>query len=63
MDFNLNDDQRQFADLAQQFARDEFAPFAAQWDIDHHFPKEVIQRAGELGFALFIHQKVKGAWA
>ncbi|SQH75996.1 Acyl-CoA dehydrogenase [Shewanella benthica] len=50
MDFNLSDDQRQFADLAQKFSQDELAPFAAQWDRDHHFPKDVIQRAGELGF-------------
>ncbi|NRD74781.1 acyl-CoA dehydrogenase family protein [Shewanella sp. VB17] len=60
MDFNLNDDQRQFADLAQQFARDEFAPFAAQWDIDHHFPKEVIQRAGELGFCSLYSPESEG---
>ncbi|EDP99893.1 acyl-CoA dehydrogenase family protein [Shewanella benthica] len=50
MDFNLSDDQRQFADLAQKFSQDELAPFAAQWDREHHFPKDVIQRAGELGF-------------
>jgi len=60
MDFNLNEDQRQFADLAQQFAREEFAPFAAQWDIEHHFPKDVIQRAGELGFCSLYSPESEG---
>ncbi|MFC4656438.1 MULTISPECIES: acyl-CoA dehydrogenase family protein [Rheinheimera] len=50
MDFSLNDDQKAFIETAKQFAEQELAPFAAQWDREHHFPKEVIQRAGELGF-------------
>lgn len=50
MDFNLNSDQRQFAELASQFSMEQLAPFAAKWDEEHHFPKEVIAAAGELGF-------------
>ncbi|SHH76941.1 acyl-CoA dehydrogenase family protein [Ferrimonas marina] len=50
MDFNLNEDQQAFVDTARQFAEAELAPHAAEWDQNHHFPKEVIQRAGELGF-------------
>ncbi|MEI6859987.1 MAG: acyl-CoA dehydrogenase family protein [Shewanella sp.] len=60
MDFNLSDDQRQFADLAQQFSQEELAPFAAQWDRDHHFPKDVIQRAGELGFCSLYSPQSEG---
>ncbi|MPY21297.1 acyl-CoA dehydrogenase family protein [Shewanella sp. YLB-07] len=60
MDFNLSDDQRQFADLAQQFSQDELAPFAAQWDREHHFPKDVIQRAGELGFCSLYSPESEG---
>ena len=60
MDFNLSDDQRQFADLAQKFSQDELAPFAAQWDRDHHFPKDVIQRAGELGFCSLYSPESEG---
>ncbi|MEC4726933.1 acyl-CoA dehydrogenase family protein [Shewanella sp. D64] len=60
MDFNLNDDQRQFADLAQQFSREELAPFAAKWDEEHHFPKDVIQRAGELGFCSLYSPESEG---
>ncbi len=50
MDFSLNEEQLAFADTARQFARQEFAPFAAQWDREHHFPVEAIKKAGELGF-------------
>ena len=50
MNFNLTEDQIAFADTARQFAEQELAPFAAKWDQEHHFPKDVIQRAGELGF-------------
>ncbi|WP_438862636.1 acyl-CoA dehydrogenase family protein [Neptunicella sp.] len=50
MDFNLTEDQQAFADIARQFAEQELAPNAAKWDKEHYFPKEVIQKAGELGF-------------
>ena len=60
MDFNLNEDQRQFADLAAQFAAEELAPFAAKWDEEHHFPKDVIQKAGELGFCSLYSPESEG---
>jgi len=50
MNFELSEDQIAFADTAKQFADQEMAPFAAQWDREHHFPIEVIKKAGELGF-------------
>ena len=50
MNFNLTEDQQAFVDVAKQFAEQELAPHAAQWDRDHFFPKAVIQKAGELGF-------------
>lgn len=50
MNFELSEDQIAFADTAKQFADQEMAPFAAQWDREHHFPVEVIKKAGELGF-------------
>ncbi len=60
MDFNLSDDQRQFVELAAQFAKDELAPFAAKWDATHYFPKEVIQKAGELGFCSLYSPESEG---
>lgn len=50
VNFNLTEDQQMFADTAKQFAEAEFAPHAAKWDQEHIFPKEVITKAGELGF-------------
>lgn len=61
MDFNLNEDQQAYADLAKQFAEQDLAPFAAKWDKEHYFPKEVIQKAGELGFCgLYANEEAGG---
>ncbi|KYN89958.1 acyl-CoA dehydrogenase [Vibrio cidicii] len=50
MDFELNEEQRAFADTASEFAKARLAPMAAKWDEEHLFPKEVLREAGELGF-------------
>ncbi|HIF5946711.1 acyl-CoA dehydrogenase family protein [Vibrio parahaemolyticus] len=50
MDFELNEDQRAFADTAQQFALERLAPMAAEWDEKQIFPTDVLREAGELGF-------------
>ncbi|MBE4400704.1 acyl-CoA dehydrogenase [Vibrio parahaemolyticus] len=50
MDFELNEDQIAFAEVAKQFADQMLAPHAAEWDENHHFPKDVLRQAGELGF-------------
>ena len=50
MNFDLSEDQQMFAETALQFAQAELAPNAAKWDAEHIFPKDVIAKAGELGF-------------
>lgn len=50
MNFELTDDQRAYRETAEAFARKELAPHAAEWDVEAHFPVDVIRRAGELGF-------------
>ena len=61
MNFNLTEDQQMFAETAKQFADAEFAPNAAKWDQEHIFPKEVIAKAGELGFCgLYSPEDVGG---
>jgi alkylation response protein AidB-like acyl-CoA dehydrogenase len=50
MNFNMTEDQKAFAETAYQFAMTELAPNASKWDQEHIFPKDVIQKAGELGF-------------
>ncbi|MTI12354.1 acyl-CoA dehydrogenase family protein [Sansalvadorimonas verongulae] len=50
MNFELTSEQIAFQDAARDFARQELAPNAARWDLESHFPADVIRRAGELGF-------------
>ena len=61
MDFNLNEDQKAFVDLAKQFSDAELLPNAAKWDAEHIFPKDVMKKAGELGFCgLYSPEEVGG---
>jgi alkylation response protein AidB-like acyl-CoA dehydrogenase len=50
MNFDLTEDQQMFAETAKQFSDSELLPHAAKWDLEHIFPKDVITKAGELGF-------------
>ena len=50
MDFALSEQQIAFVDAAGEFARDQLAPNAANWDEQKIFPVETIRAAGELGF-------------
>jgi alkylation response protein AidB-like acyl-CoA dehydrogenase len=46
----LSEDQQAFRQAARDFANKELAPHAAHWDAQCIFPREVISKAGELGF-------------
>jgi alkylation response protein AidB-like acyl-CoA dehydrogenase len=46
----LTPEQEQIRDLARELADDELRPHAAEWDREGTFPREVIDRLGELGF-------------
>jgi butyryl-CoA dehydrogenase len=50
MDFELTDAQRMFRETARQFADKEIAPIAEKVDELGQFPRETIQKLGELGF-------------
>ncbi len=61
MDFELSEDQRAFAATARSFAQSELAPFAAQWDREHFFPRDTLRAAGELGFCgLYAPERIGG---
>lgn len=49
MDFQLTDEQQMIQAAARDFARDEIAPIAHEFDASGEFPLETIQRMGELG--------------
>ena len=61
MDFELTEEQHAFADTAREFAANELAPHAAQWDREAIFPREAIGRAGDLGFCgLYAPERIGG---
>jgi len=62
MDFQLSDEQRMLAELAGDFARREILPRAAQLDREERFPRELYEKARELGLVnLTIPQEYGGA--
>ena len=62
MDFNLSEEQEAFRDLAQSFAENELAPYAAQWDRDCTFPVETLRKAAALGFGgIYVGDDVGGS--
>jgi len=59
--FQLTDDQLAIQDMARKFTADRITPHAAQWDEEHHYPREVWKAAGELGFgAIYIGEDSGG---
>ncbi|MDP2124586.1 MAG: isobutyryl-CoA dehydrogenase [Parvibaculum sp.] len=62
MRFELTEEQQAFQDVARQFAADELAPFAADWDRDAYFPVETMRKAAALGFAgIYVREDVGGS--
>ena len=62
MDFDLTDDQRAFQATARQFARDEMAPKAREWDEHEIFPVETLRAAAALGFGgIYVKDDVGGS--
>ena len=49
MDFELTTDQREIQVLTREFAHAEIDPYAAEWDREHHFPRELFGKLAELG--------------
>ena len=47
--FELSREHEEFRRSVRDFAEKEIAPYAAQWDRDHHFPTDVVQKMGQLG--------------
>ncbi|MBI07441.1 MAG: acyl-CoA dehydrogenase, partial [Rhodospirillaceae bacterium] len=47
MNFKLSSEQTAFRNMAREFAANEFAPHAAEWDRNKIFPVETLRMAGE----------------
>jgi alkylation response protein AidB-like acyl-CoA dehydrogenase len=50
VDFSLTDEQRAIQETAREFARREVDPIVEEIDEAQKFPREVMRKAGELGF-------------
>ena len=62
MSFELSREHEEFRRSVREFADAEIAPYAAQWDRDHHFPVELVQKMGKLGlFGLTAPEEYGGA--
>jgi alkylation response protein AidB-like acyl-CoA dehydrogenase len=60
--FALNEEQRAIREMASQFAREELAPKALEWDQEKHFPFDVFRKAGELGMgAIYAREEFGGS--
>lgn len=50
MDFGFTEEQELLRSTVRQFAETEIAPHVRRWDEGQVFPREVVRKAGELGF-------------
>jgi alkylation response protein AidB-like acyl-CoA dehydrogenase len=61
MDFSLSSEQKDIMEAARKFAQTEFPKVARECDRSERYPKEVWQKAGELGFmGIFIPEEYGG---
>src|SRR5689334_9452887 len=64
MQFDLSPEQEQFRRVVRDFAEGEIAPYAEEWDRDHVFPVDTVQKMGKLGlFGLCFPPDYGGAGA
>jgi butyryl-CoA dehydrogenase len=60
----LTDEQLLLRDTAREFARNELAPYSAEWDREARFPKEALAELGKLGFmGMLVPPEYGGAGA
>ncbi len=50
MNFDLTEEQISIRDAARDFAENEIAPSSVERDLNAEFPKEIVDKLGELGF-------------
>jgi alkylation response protein AidB-like acyl-CoA dehydrogenase len=64
VDFELTQDQREIQALTRDFAGAEIDPHAAEWDREHHFPRDLFSKLAELGLmGVCVPEEYGGAGA
>ena len=51
VDFGWSSEQEELRQLARSFGEKEIAPHVSEYDRDERFPREIVERAGQLGLA------------
>ncbi|MFB6183451.1 MAG: acyl-CoA dehydrogenase family protein [Haloarculaceae archaeon] len=49
MDFELSEEQRQIREQVRRFADNEIAPVATEYDEDEKYPREIVEKAADVG--------------
>ncbi len=58
----LTEEQTMIRDMARDFAREQLAPYAADWDRDSTFPRDALAQMGELGLlGMLVPEAYDGA--
>jgi len=61
MSMTTTEERRAILEAVREFAETELAPHAQEWDQKKHFPRDVIQRAGDLGLGgVYVRDDVGG---
>ena len=62
MDFQFSDEQKMISNSAKDFAEQHIRPHIMKWDESQYFPREILEKAGEMGFmGIFIPEEYGGS--
>ena len=62
MNFEFSEEHKLIADSARDFAELYIRPHVMDWDEAQHFPKDILQKAGDMGFmGIFIPEEYGGS--
>ncbi|QRG07978.1 isobutyryl-CoA dehydrogenase [Xanthobacter dioxanivorans] len=60
--FTLTEDQVAIREMARDFAREQIAPYAVEWDETKHFPVDALRAAAALGMGgIYVREDVGGS--
>ena len=62
MDFQFSEEQKMISNSAKNFAEQHIRPNIMKWDESQYFPREILEKAGEMGFmGIFIPEEYGGS--
>jgi alkylation response protein AidB-like acyl-CoA dehydrogenase len=62
MDFQFSEEQKMISNSAKDFAEQYIKPHIMKWDESQYFPREILEKAGEMGFmGIFIPEEYGGS--